>query len=84
MKIRPLTTTLLAASLLLALAACKGPEAEQAKQDAAQAADSAAVAALHAQVAPCAPALAQLQLGTGLHFVAVARNIRAQPVTVEL
>ncbi|PSD27210.1 hypothetical protein C7E17_23905, partial [Stenotrophomonas maltophilia] len=34
MKIRPITTTLLAASLLLALAACKGPEAEQAKQDA--------------------------------------------------
>lgn len=33
MKIRPITTTLLAGSLLLALAACKGPEAEQAKQD---------------------------------------------------
>lgn len=45
MKIRPITTTLLAASLLLALAACKGPEAEQAKQDAQQAADSAGAAA---------------------------------------
>jgi uncharacterized protein involved in copper resistance len=48
MKTRPLTTTLLAASLLLALAACKGPEAEQARQDAAQAADSAGAAAREA------------------------------------
>lgn len=48
MKTRPLTTALLAASLMLALAACKGPEAEQAKQDAAQAADSAGAAAREA------------------------------------
>ena len=40
MKIRSITTPLMAASLLLALAACKGPEAEQARHDAAQAADS--------------------------------------------
>ncbi len=48
MNIRPITTSLLAASLLLALAACKGPEAEQARQDAAQAADSANAAAREA------------------------------------
>ena len=45
MKIRSITTPLMAASLLLALVACKGPEAEQARADAAQAADSTGEAA---------------------------------------
>ena len=45
MKIRSITPPLMAASLLLALVACKGPEAEQARADAAQAADSTGEAA---------------------------------------